>query len=106
MGTFIFANYFLFAMSFIFIAFNGLDLKKWSSWAYALYGFLTGLSMYFINPSLHGSLQLGLMLAFMVIYGGAMMRWHRQLNKNRIASLLKKFEQADHPPLSVRIIKK
>lgn len=84
MATIIIANVFVFLIVYFMVTFKGLDLKKWSSWLYGLYGFLTG----FLSQdntgdlrlavNLAGSLQVGALFAFIVIYTGAMNRWHRQ----------------------------
>jgi hypothetical protein len=56
----------------------GLDLRKWSSWVYGIIGFLCGLTIGFIIGNLSGGLKLGALFAFGIIYGGAVMRWHKQ----------------------------
>lgn len=88
MATIIIANVFVFLIVYFMVTFKGLDLKKWSSWLYGLYGFLTGFLVGFLSQdntgdlrlavNLAGSLQVGALFAFIVIYTGAMNRWHRQ----------------------------
>ena len=58
--------------------FKGLDLRKWSSWLYGIYGFLSGLIIGFLTGNAGGGVKLGLLFAFGVMYGGAMVRLHRQ----------------------------
>ena len=58
--------------------FKGLDLGKWSSWLYGIYGFLSGLIIGFLTGNSGGGVELGLLFAFGVMYGGAMVRLHRQ----------------------------
>ena len=88
MTTIIFANFLVFIIISFIGAFKGLDLKKWSSWLYALYGFLSGFLLGFLRQddngdlklllNLTGSLELGSIFAFAVMYAGVMNRWHRQ----------------------------
>jgi hypothetical protein len=88
MTTIITVNLFVFVIVAGIGMFKGLDLKKWSSWLFALYGFVTAFLCGFLrqddNGSLKllvnwtGSLQLGALFAFAVMYAGAMNRWHRQ----------------------------
>ena len=87
MTTIIKVNLFVFVIVAGIAMFRGLDLKKWSSWLFALYGFATGFLCGFLRQddtgSLEllvnwtGSLQLGVLFAFVVMYAGAMNRWHR-----------------------------
>jgi hypothetical protein len=88
MVTVINANLFVFVIVAGIAMFRGLDLKKWSSWLFALYGFLSGFLCGFLKQDDNGSftllvnwtgsLQLGALFAFVVMYAGAMSRWHRQ----------------------------
>jgi hypothetical protein len=88
MATMIFTNLLLFAIVSFVGTFKGLDVRKWSSWSYALYGFVTGFLCGFLRQdeggslvllvNWKGSLQLGALFAFAVMYAGAMNRWHRQ----------------------------
>lgn len=58
--------------------FVGLDLKKWYSWLCGLYGFISGFFFGLSKADVSGGLQLGLLFAFVLIYGGATSRWQRQ----------------------------
>jgi len=58
--------------------FIGLDLKKWKSWLYGLYGFVSGLLIGLSRADVSGGLTLGLLFTFVVLYGGATSHWHRQ----------------------------
>ena len=58
--------------------FKGLDLRKWTSWLYGLYGFLSGFLIGFLIANIQLGLQVGTIFALIVMYGGAMIRWHRQ----------------------------
>ena len=88
MAIIIIINIFLFVIVSGIGTFKGLDLKKWSSWLYGLYGLISGFLVGFVQEgdngslklaiNLTGSLQLGALFAFAVMYVGAMNRWHRQ----------------------------
>jgi hypothetical protein len=56
----------------------GIDLKKWSSWLFGIYGFLSGFLVGFLLVDLKSGLLGGLLFAFIVLYGGAMVRWQRE----------------------------
>ena len=57
----------------------GLSLKKWWSWLIGLYGFASGLLFGLSKSSdISGGLALGMLFAFVVLYGGATSYWHRQ----------------------------
>lgn len=74
-------NVCVFVIVVVICTYNGLDLKKWSSWLYGLYGLITGLLMGLMRVNFKGGLQLGLLFAFAVLYGGATTRWHKQRYK-------------------------
>ncbi len=84
----IIANLFLFIIISVIGVFKGLDIKKKSSWLFALYGFLTGFLMNFLVQYDYDNLkfivnwkagiQLGILFAFAVMYVGVTNRWHRQ----------------------------
>ena len=58
--------------------FIGLDLRKWTSWLYGIYGFLSGFLIGFLIADIQLGLQVGAIFALIVMYGGAMVHWHRQ----------------------------
>lgn len=58
--------------------FRGLDIKKWLSWLYGLYGFVTGFLAGLMWADVLGGVQLGIVFAFIVMYGGATTYWHKQ----------------------------
>lgn len=78
MTTIVFANLFIFITVSAIAIFIGLDLKKWSSWLFGIYGFISGFLLGFLRADTSGSLKLGLLMAFVVMYGGATSHWHRQ----------------------------
>ena len=74
-------NFFIFLIVSCIGMFFGLNPRKWTSWLYGFYGFLTGFLFYFIRPNFIGSLQLGLMIAFAFMYTGIMVFRHRERYK-------------------------
>ena len=88
MVTIISTNFLVFLIVLFICIFKGLDLKKWSSWLYGLYGFISGFLVGFLTsdggggyhliPSVTGSLQIGALFAFVIMYGGATSHWHRK----------------------------
>ena len=92
MATIILANIFVFLVVYVITIFIGLDLKKWSSWLYGIYGFLSGFLLGFLvfndngslglSMNLTGSLQVGAIFAFLIMYGGATTRWKKQRFKH------------------------
>lgn len=75
MAIIILANSFVFMIFLVIAGYTGLDLKKWSSWLYGIYGFLSGFLFGFLvfnddntldlSMNLTGSLQAGTLLAFL-----------------------------------------
>ena len=51
--------------------FIGIELKKWHSWLFGLYGFISGLLFGLAKADVAGGLGLGVLFAFVVMYGGA-----------------------------------
>ena len=79
METMITVNIFVFLIVASRYVFIGLDLKKWSSWLLGLYGFLTGSLIGLLRSGEPLSLQVGVLLAFAVIFVGAMVRRNKQI---------------------------
>ena len=60
-------------------SFKGLNLRRLSSWLYGAISFLCGLAMGFsLSGNLIESLKVGALFAFLIVVGGATMRWHKQ----------------------------
>jgi len=57
--------------------FIGLDLRRWTNWLYGIYGFLSGFLIGFLIADIQLGLQVGAIFALAVMYGGAMIHWHR-----------------------------
>lgn len=106
METLVIANFFVLLIVVGIAIFFGLDLKKWLSWLYGLYGFMSGFSIYFLRPNVFLGLQTGVIIAFVIMYGGAMTRWNRQRSKDAAESWLLRYGQGDHLSLLARIMKK
>jgi hypothetical protein len=58
--------------------FIGLDLKKWFSWLFGILGFIGGFLIGLQITGARGGFTMGVLFAFMVLYGGATSYWHRQ----------------------------
>jgi hypothetical protein len=72
----------------------GLDPKKWSSWLYGLYGFITGSSIGFLREGASLDLQVGAGLAFAVMAGGIMIHWTKQrYTKEYVQSVRENFDK-------------
>ena len=71
----------LFVSMFVFIAmimmYFGLNLRKWPSWLLGIYGFITGFLMGLFYSDIQNVFVAGMLFAFGVLSGGAMIRWHR-----------------------------
>ena len=78
METVAIANIFVFVVVSGIAIYFGLELKKWSSWLFSLYGFLSGFLIGFIKGGVQGGLEFGALCAFVVMFGGVMSYWHRQ----------------------------
>jgi hypothetical protein len=79
METITIANVFIFLLVCGICVYFGLDLKKWSSWLFGLYGFRSGFLFGYTYGDMKGCLEVGALFAFMVMYGGTTSRshWHR-----------------------------
>ena len=67
----------IFVSMFIFIAMvfitTGLNLRKWPSWLLGIYGFITGFLMGLFYSDIQNAFVAGMLFAFGVLSGGAMM---------------------------------
>lgn len=78
MSTVVNANFVIYLIVCGTAIFVGLDLKKWLSWLCGLYGFISGFLFGLLNAGTRGGLEMGALFAFVVLYGGAMTRFHRK----------------------------
>jgi 4-hydroxybenzoate polyprenyltransferase len=78
METMVIVNLFAFLIVGVIGISKGLDLRRWSSWLYGIYGFLSGFLIGFLTGNASGDVTLGLLFGFAVMYSGAMVRLHRQ----------------------------
>jgi hypothetical protein len=89
------------------VSLKGLDLRKWRSWLYGaisfLCGFVLGLSL---RSNWIESLKGGTIFAFVTLFTGAMMRWHKRRYEGRAGSLLLKYGKEDDSSLFARLVKK
>jgi len=107
METTILANTFVFViLAFIGTVF-GLDLKKLYSWLLGLYGFLSGSLIGLLRADGSLDFQLGVLLAFAVMFGGSLVYSYRQrYNKDAAASWVLKYGQEKQYSFLTRILKK
>jgi hypothetical protein len=81
MKPIVIANFYIFLIVSFIGVFLGLNLKKWSSWLYGMYGLLTGFILGFSFYSARLGLELGAIFAVAVMYAGASVYWSRQRYK-------------------------
>jgi len=80
MEVVILVNFIIFALIGSIVVFNGLDLKKWSSWLLGVYGFFSGFLGGFLRSDVEKlmCIKLGALFAFSVMFGGGITHWHKQ----------------------------
>lgn len=100
------ANLFLFSIVIGFGIFYGLDLKRWSSWLYGLYGFLSLFLVGYLFVSVKAGLSMGVAIAFIGMYAGAMTYWQRRRFKDAAEPWLAKHGQNEHLSLLAHLLKK
>jgi hypothetical protein len=89
------------------VSFQGLDLRKWSSWLYSVFGFLCGLALSTaISGNLIGSLKFGAIFGCMTLFVGVTMRRHNQETERTIRDLLQEYENEEHPSIIGRLVRK
>jgi hypothetical protein len=85
MKTLAIVNGVIFAIVFGLVVAIGFDLKKWHSWLFGVYGFLTFFLVGLVGTgSINEAIKAGVLFAFITMFGGAVMRW----NQERAKSLL------------------
>ncbi len=90
-----------------YIAMQGLDLRKWKNWLYGLGGFLCGLMMGLsLTANLAESLKVGAIFAFLILVGGATMRWHKQRYEGMAKSLFLQYGKEDDPSLFAKLVRR
>ena len=93
----------------VFVAyFQGLDLRKRSSWLYGVFGFLCGLALgTAINGNLIEGLNIGTIFAFMILLAGVTTRRNNQKYGSMTAkSLVRKYGKEDPPSLFTKLVQK
>lgn len=78
MLTLAYANLFIFLVVCGGCIFIGLDPRKWFSWLFGLYGFVSGFIFGLLKADTRGGIMLGALFALVVIYGGISSFWQRQ----------------------------
>jgi hypothetical protein len=96
--------------------FRGLDLKRWTSWLYGLYGFLSGFFLGLFREDTNGGLkfvvdiigsfQMGAIFAFLIMSTGAVTRWQRQYYGKKAESWLSRHGQEKHFTLLARMMRR
>ena len=81
METIAVVNFYIFLVVGFIGIFMGLNLKKWTSWLFGLYGFLSGLLLGSVLLNASSGLELGAIFAFAVMFGGANVRRGRERYK-------------------------
>jgi hypothetical protein len=57
----------------------GLDLKKWYSWLLGTYAFISFFLVGLVGTgSINEAIKAGILFAFLIMFGGAVMRWNRE----------------------------
>jgi hypothetical protein len=116
MAIIILVNFFVFLGLSAIPIYKGLDLKKPSSWLFGAYGFLTGFLSGFLvfnndnsvglSLNLTASLQMGTVFAFLLLFSGAMTRWHRRRYERIARSLFLQYGKEDDPSLFAHIVRR
>jgi hypothetical protein len=78
MKTIVITNFYIFVVVGFIGVFIGLNLRKWYSWLFGIYGLLSG---FFLGYSFYGvrlGLEMGAIFAIAVMYAGAYIYWNRQ----------------------------
>jgi len=88
-------------------SYQGLDLRKPSSWLYGAISFLCGLALGLsLNAALIESLKTGGLFAVLILAGGAAMRRHKQkYNVDTARFLLLKYGKEDDPSLFAKLVR-
>lgn len=64
------------------VIYIGLDLKKWQSWLFGVYGFLTFLLVGLVGTgNIVESIKVAAIVAFATMFVGVTMRWNRERAK-------------------------
>ena len=77
MKTLATVNGVIFAIVFGLVVASGFDLKKWYSWLFGVYGFLTFFLVGIVGTgNINEAIKAGALFAFFTMFGGAVMRWN------------------------------
>lgn len=85
--------------------FLGLDLKKWRSWLLGLCGLITGFLVSWVWTDVQNAFIFGLLVAFLVLYGGATIRWQRRTSEQDVYIWLSRSETDKKFPFLARIVR-
>jgi hypothetical protein len=88
-------------------SFRGLDLRRSSSWLYGVICFLCGITLIMgLKGNLIDGLMVGAIFAFVTLFTGATMRWHKLRYKGRAKSLLLQYGKEDDPSLFAKLVRR
>ena len=88
-------------------SFNGLDLRRLSSWLYGVINFLAGIVIGFgLTSNLIEGLKVGGLLAFLTLVGGVATRWHKQRYHGMAGSLLRKYGKEDNVSFFAKLLRR
>src|SRR5689334_6941006 len=90
------------------VSFQGLDLRKRSSWFFGAISFLCGLALGLsLGANLFEGFKGGALFAVLTLLGGAAMRRHKKIyNEDMARSLLLKYGKEDDPSLFSKLVRK
>lgn len=85
----------IFAIVSIIAVYIGLDLKKWQSWLFGVYGFLTFLLVGLVGTgNIYESVKIGAIVALATMFVGVTARWTRERAKNWLREQEKEEEES------------
>jgi hypothetical protein len=89
-------------------SFQGLDLRKWSSWLYSVLSLLCCLALGLsLGANLIESFKGGALFAILTLAGGAAMRRHKQkYNEDMARSLLLKYGKEDDSSSFAKLVRR
>jgi len=85
----------IFAIIFVLTIYTGLDIKKWQSWLFGVYGFLTFFLVGMVGTGdIYESVKVGTIVAFATVLVGVTTRWNRERAKKWLKEQEKQEEES------------
>jgi len=107
MKTVVIAFSFVIFLVIDYMAMQGFDLRKWKSWLYGAVSFVCGLMMSMrLDGNWAESLKVGALFAFLILFGGAMARRHKQRYEGMAKSLFSQYGKEDDPSLFAKLVRR